>query len=155
MSDNLTAFFSWNNMKHDGHSMLILWNMVAMVRSRQDHDHGMTMIRVWLYYDHSMVSMFVQPGWWKRQNLYWYGGLRKWRHRKVPGRRYWTSGNLWIQKRCWLRSPIYQLMFFSFKTVPSWMDYQCDVFFKYFCSNRVPFRKLKSCFSFRHVKNLY
>ena len=34
-------------MKHDGHSMIILWNMVAMVRSWQGH---------------CMVSMLGQPG---------------------------------------------------------------------------------------------
>ena len=49
-------------MKHDDHSMIILWNMVAMVRSWHDDDHGMAMIIVWSYYDHSMVSMFDQPG---------------------------------------------------------------------------------------------
>ena len=59
-------FILWNmmdhTMKHDHHSLIILWNMVAMVRFWHDHDHGMTMIIVWSYYDHSMVIMFDQPG---------------------------------------------------------------------------------------------
>ena len=61
---SLETWFSYyvHDMKHDGHSMIILWNMVAMVRSWQDHDHEMTMIIVWSYYDHSMASMFGQPG---------------------------------------------------------------------------------------------
>ena len=60
---SLETWFSYyvHDMKHDGHSMIILWNMVDMVRSWQDHDHEMTMIIVWSYYDHSMVSMFGQP----------------------------------------------------------------------------------------------
>ena len=52
MPDIPTTFFSletWfsyyvHKMKHDGHSMIILLNMVAMVRSWQDRDHEMTMI---------------------------------------------------------------------------------------------------------------
>ena len=61
---SLETWFSYyvHDMKHDGHSMIILWNMAAMVRSWQDHDHEMTMIIVWSYYDHSMASMFGQPG---------------------------------------------------------------------------------------------
>ena len=49
--------FGPNTMKHDGshnvltlkrddHSMLILWNMVAMVKPWHDHDYEITMITV-------------------------------------------------------------------------------------------------------------
>ena len=54
-----------------GSYYVILWNMVAMVRSWHDHDHGMTMIIVWSYYDHSMVSMFRQPGYTTQEDFFY------------------------------------------------------------------------------------
>ena len=36
--------------------------MVSVGRSWYYHDHGKTMITVWFQCDHTMVSMFDQPG---------------------------------------------------------------------------------------------